>query len=1262
MRVALWSVLVVYFAAAALILGLRYWVLPNVASYVGVIEQAVSRTIGERVTIGAIRAGWQGLQPELDLTDVRIHDRAGRLALSLPVVEATVSWASVVYGTIRFHSLVLERPDLAIRRDTAGSLFVAGMELKDDVSRPDATNWLLSQRELVIRDARLTWDDEHRAAPRLVLSGVTFAIHNSGDLHRFALRAQAPKELASALDVRGELRGTSLEQLRDWTGRLFAELDYVDLAAWQSWFDYPMEIRSGRGGLRLWLAFAGKRLTEATADVALGEVGARLARNLPLLELDYLEGRLGVKESRGALDVYGKKVALKAAAVSLPPADFGLHWEPGQEGRQQRGELQANALDLHALAALAEFLPFPQKARAQLAEMDPYGSVFDLKLVWTGAPELPQSYGVRGRFAGLGARAWLGIPAFQGLSGSVDGNERDGNVFINSEKLTVELPGIFADPRMQFDTFSGQVKWSRAKDRIELKFADLALANAQVAGTLFGSFETKEGSPGIIDLSGSFARADAPFVYRYIPRLPRPVLDYLTTAVQGGKASEVKLRLKGDLKHFPFEDPRHGTFRVAARLADVDLAYAEGWPRLSGLAGTLVFEGKHMNVFAQKGSVLGARISNTKAVIADLFHDDEVLQVEGQAEGPTPEFLRFVAASPVSQSLDGFTEGMSASGSGRLQLKLSLPLRRLDEAKVAGNYQLLGNQLAVDADIPPFSQVNGRIDFTDTGISARDVTAQFLGGQTTVSFATRSDGTIAVNAQGTATVAGLRRHADIPLLDRARGGAAWRGSISIKKRAFEMAIESTLQGVAINLPAPLGKNAAETMPLKVERTNSADGELFRSLKIQRLPPRGDATVVLLGRALNAVFLRTREGDEAVIERGALAFNQRSVLPERPGIAVEGTLPYVNFDQWRALVPAGGASLPMSTLNLRLGVLDVVGKRLNDLAIRASVAEGGWAGSVSAKELEGDLTWRPEGRGRIVARLKRLTVPDAAPGAAAEEPPDRELPALDIVADNFVARERNLGKLDLVAVNRGRDWRIEKLLLSSADSTLNAEGFWQSWAARPSISMNVKLDVSDVGHYLERMGYPGTMRNGVAKLQGKVGWAGNPQSVDFPTLTGHVTLEVEKGQFLKTEPGITKLLGILSLQSLLTFDLRDLFREGFAFDKLSGTAQISKGVLSTKDFSMHGASAQVSMSGDIDLEHETQNLRIRVVPSLGDSASTVATLLLANPIAGIGALIAQRILKDPLGQIFAFEYDVTGTWAEPKVQKVRQEYIPEPVQQ
>ena len=61
------------------------------------------------------------------------------------------------------------------------------------------------------------------------------------------------------------------------------------------------------------------------------------------------------------------------------------------------------------------------------------------------------------------------------------------------------------------------------------------------------------------------------------------------------------------------------------------------------------------------------------------------------------------------------------------------------------------------------------------------------------------------------------------------------------------------------------------------------------------------------------------------------------------------------------------------------------------------------------------------------------------------------------------------------------------------------------------------------------------------------------------------------------------------------------------------------------------------------------MRVRVVPSLGDTASTAVAIV--NPVAGVAAAIAQRLLKNPLGQIFAFDYAVSGSWADPKVAKI-----------
>jgi uncharacterized protein YhdP len=90
-------------------------------------------------------------------------------------------------------------------------------------------------------------------------------------------------------------------------------------------------------------------------------------------------------------------------------------------------------------------------------------------------------------------------------------------------------------------------------------------------------------------------------------------------------------------------------------------------------------------------------------------------------------------------------------------------------------------------------------------------------------------------------------------------------------------------------------------------------------------------------------------------------------------------------------------------------------------------------------------------------------------------------------------------------------------------------------------------------------------------------------------------------------------------------------------------------VSSDDFKIEGPSAKVAMKGETDVAMETQNLHVRVLPSIG-AGVTMAGLLLA-PVVGVTAMIVQKLLKDPLDQIAAFEYSITGTWDNPQVEKV-----------
>src|SRR5712692_2754615 len=248
---------------------------------------------------------------------------------------------------------------------------------------------------------------------------------------------------------------------------------------------------------------------------------------------------------------------------------------------------------------------------------------------------------------------------------------------------------------------------------------------------------------------------------RAAPLLQHPVR-------QGGKAfSQLRLDLRVDIGHDhagpcgPLGDdfaPGIDHHAVAVGLAAVrvpsplgrrehpgevlDGAGAEQrLPVRSGISGDLIFEGRSMRVAASRAAVLGVKASSVSADIPDLFHGNLQLGIEIRAEDQTDDFLRFIAQSPVTRALDGITESIRATGAGRLALQLDIPISNPAGLKVAGSYQIVDNELRADSDAP-FSHVNGQIEFTESGVTARTLTAQLLGGPATISVANRADGTI----------------------------------------------------------------------------------------------------------------------------------------------------------------------------------------------------------------------------------------------------------------------------------------------------------------------------------------------------------------------------------------------------------------------------------------------------------------------------------------------------------------------------------------
>ena len=387
-----------------------------------------------------------------------------------------------------------------------------------------------------------------------------------------------------------------------------------------------------------------------------------------------------------------------------------------------------------------------------------------------------------------------------------------------------------------------------------------------------------------------------------------------------------------------------------------------------------------------------------------------------------------------------------------------------------------------------------------------------------------------------------------------------------------------------------------------------------------------------------------------------------------------------------------AYLP-TQMAIRAKELLVGGRRLNRVVVGGSRDGLDWRANVDAEELNGYVEFRQPGgsgagsvAGRVFARLARLNL---GPTAAADvetllDSQPASIPALDIVVEELELKGRKLGRIEIDAINRGalavareggvREWRLNKFNVTVPEAVLTASGNWvaagvQSGAPLQSVAsgvkstaagaerrrtvMNFKLDIADSGALLKRFGMVDVIRRGKGKMDGQLSWLGTPLSPDYPSMVGLFNVNIESGQFLKADPGIAKLLGVLSLQALprrLALDFRDVFSEGFAFDFVRGDVNINQGVAATNNLQMKGVNAAVLMDGSADIAKETQDLKVVVVPEINaGTASLIATVI--NPAIGLGTFLAQYFLRAPLIEANTQQFHIDGSWANPRITKV-----------
>jgi uncharacterized protein YhdP len=723
--------------------------------------------------------------------------------LRLPLVVASLSPRSVWH--LGFEQVYIHAPRLDIRRAADGRFFVAGLDFSrgsDNEGR--AADWFFSQGEFVIEDGTCAWTDELRRRAHAGAAAGQLRRAQRARQHALRLDATPPPEWGSRFTLAGEFRqpllSTHAGNWQQWSGEMHADFSAVDLSQLRRHANLGFDISQGRGrcapgptwpSARWSAAHGGRRAhrRQRHARSAAGAAGAAIG-----------VGAAGRQAPRWRLRSCRPATCSSSPRKGQrwPGGNFTLSWT-GAEGRAAGAGRTARR---QAGPGRAEPDRQPAAARhrdaRRAAGLRAAGAGRTLQANWQGPLGALQKYDVHGRASRLEvmpqARAdgKAGTPGVRGAARlRLHAGRRQGAA--GDQRGALEFPGVFEEPTLPFDTLERRRAWQVNGADLSASINNLKFANADAQGDGQGSWRTTPTGavgaarfPGALDLQASISKADGARVWRYLPLgVPQSARDYVRDSVVSGTATGAKFKVKGDLRKFPFVDPRDGEFLVTAQVRDVHFAYVPphaaarragaSWPALTQLAGELVFEGNGMQVKGATGRLAGAPRLAVKASAEIADFKQNVVDVRGSSAA---RWRRRWPSSTTRRSPASSTRrwrAARAAASGRRPAAGAAGART--GALAGAGHRHAGRQRRADhARQPGAGRARGTVLFSEKGFQVVGAQARALGGDLRLEGGTRP--AAAGRAGGGATAGAGHRDGGGPCGRRANwvSSRGWRAT------------------------------------------------------------------------------------------------------------------------------------------------------------------------------------------------------------------------------------------------------------------------------------------------------------------------------------------------------------------------------------------------------------------------------------------------------------------------------------------------------
>jgi uncharacterized protein (TIGR02099 family) len=1229
------------------------------------LEAWLSKEFGRPVVLDSFEGEWTAFGPRLSLRGMKLlppQDAPGAAPGTAPAPPVAIESAALDINPLNLllpgralYSFRIIGAHFELVRNASGQFRLSGFGVSrgggdaQSASSGSALGGLARLGEVVLEDSRLDYLDER--------AGVSFAFRDISGRMQFANDELSSEIQASLHDERsglvyGEIEATLLLSV--------AADQQLSGATWQA------------TTRELMLAALQGRVPPNPFLPLSGWLNAEVWGSWSPADGHHISGVTDLKEARLAnehQDLWLERVNTRFQWRSLGRRNWSLHFadllfdDGVQSWTAPRLSLARNTSAGLGLWISADRLPLGVPLRLARNIMAIYGTpwpralpgaatgvVSGLDLVLNASWRLVMA---RGEVEQARLSEWGRWPDLAGLDASVSLGPDSGRLQLHGDAVVVEWPRMFREPlTLAIPACSVAVDWGQGW---QAGVSDCAVENDDLA--LHGEtvLRSNSGRPAI-DLNVAVTRG---LVGRLGPYWPESVLGEKTKAwlrmgLAGGEIVSGRVLMRGDLDDWPFRDG-DGRFEAAARVADGRLDYRAGWPAARLVEAQARFVGPGMEIRGKVGDIGGVEAREVSAVIPDF--KAPILTIDYAADSDLPGLLGFLLGSPLRERIGADLGRFRFAGPAVTRGSLRIPFGSVQGGlSVDGTVDLRDGQFSDPQLGVAIEDIAGSVAYSEHGFAAGALAAEMRGKPARLRLAADARAAEKFRAEltGDFTVADVVPPFladELARLSQAEGECAWTVAVVVAPGAggganrAELQLASDLTGLALNLPAPLGKAAGESWPLRLRFPLTGTERLLELAVDGRVAlgldfPEGSATPRAVG-----------------IELGG-----RSPVPPPAGqVRIGGRAELLDLDGWLDLIideaARGGGlrGLALQPGGLQAGQLLFLDRLFADVEMKFSVEESDIRAEFTSADISGKLRYvaGAAGTNSLSAEFERLALGKPLSSGVDVERNPAELPALHLYAQSLRYAGIELGETRIEAYPIANGFHFEKVEAESDRLTLQATGDWLLDERGHRSDFNIRIASESLGGFLQSMEIASPVEGGQTLVYFDAWWPGSPAAFGLSRLNGEVEFSVVNGNISDASPGTGRLLGLLSVQALpkrLALDFRDVFDTGFSFDEATGSFAMENGTATTDNVLLRSTAASISVSGRTDLVAREYDQLMTIRPGVGNTLPIIGALA-GGPGGAAAGLALQGLLQDSLAEATQVRYSITGSWENPRIEAV-----------